>query len=65
LGGEVLDFANDGFAIQDFAEDDVLAVEVGGWDCGDEKLGTIGTYSLKSAQVITIKVILRLYQDPH
>lgn len=26
FGGEVLDFANDGFAGEDFAEDDVLAV---------------------------------------
>ena len=30
FSGEILDFADDRFAIQDFAEDYVLAIEVGG-----------------------------------
>ena len=49
LGGKVLDFADDGFTVQDFAEDDVLAVEVGGWDGSDEELGAIGAYVLELA----------------
>ena len=48
LGGEVLDLADDGFAVQDLAEDDVFVVQVGGCDGGDEELRAIGSY--KSSQ---------------
>ncbi len=42
LGGEVLDFADQRFAIEYFTEDDVLSVEMGSGNCGDEELGAIG-----------------------
>jgi hypothetical protein len=49
LGREVLNLAYDGFAVQDFAKDNVLAVEMRGGDRGYEELRTIGAYSPKSA----------------
>ena len=42
LSGEILDLADDGFAGENFAEDDVLPIEVRGWDRGDKELGAIG-----------------------
>jgi hypothetical protein len=42
FGLEVLDLADDGLAVEDFAEDDVLVVEVGGGYRGDEELGAVG-----------------------
>lgn len=42
LGRQVLDLANDGLAVEDFAKDNVLVVEVGGGNGGDEELGAVG-----------------------
>jgi hypothetical protein len=42
LCGEVLDLADDGLAIENLTEDDVLSVEVGSRNSGDEELGAIG-----------------------
>ena len=55
LGGEILDFSDNGFAIQDFTENNMLAVEVRGRDSCDEELGSIGAYLPKSAQSPTQK----------
>lgn len=38
----ILDLANDIHAVDDFAKDDVLVVEEGGGDRGDEELGAVG-----------------------
>lgn len=43
-GLEVLDLAHDALAVDDLSEDDVLLVEVGGRDGGDEELGAVGSY---------------------
>lgn len=42
LGLHVLDLANDALAIDNLAENNVLAIEVGGWNGGDEELATVG-----------------------
>ena len=49
LRGQVLDFADERFAVQDFAEDDVLSVQVRGRDRGDEELRAVGAFVLLSA----------------
>jgi hypothetical protein len=69
LGGEVLDFADDGLAVQDFAENDMFPVEMGGWDRGDEELGAVGAYVPKSVNVnlnLGQRIMKKkLYQDQH
>lgn len=45
-GAEVLDLADDGFAVEDFTEDDVLAVEVGGGNGGEKELGAVGVWDV-------------------
>jgi len=49
LGGQILDFADDGFTGEDFAEDDMFAVKVGGGDGGNEKLGAVGACAMVSS----------------
>lgn len=41
LDGCALDYSDDGTTGDDFSEDDVLAVEVGGSDCRDEELRSV------------------------
>jgi hypothetical protein len=43
LRGEVFDLSDEVLAVDDFAEDYVLPIKVGGWDGGDEELGAICT----------------------
>lgn len=43
-GLEVLNLADDGLAIQDLAEDDVLVVQMGGWYSSDEELRAVGIW---------------------
>jgi hypothetical protein len=44
LGGKVLDLSNDGLAVKDLSEDDMLAVEVRGRNGGYEELGAVGVW---------------------
>lgn len=44
-GASIFDFADDVDAVDDFAEDDVLVVEKGGGDGGDEELAAVGVGS--------------------
>lgn len=44
FGFEVFDLPDDGFAVEDFAEYDVLSVEVGGGHGCDEELGAVGVW---------------------
>lgn len=43
---EVLDLADDGLAVEDFTEDNVLAVEVGGGNGGEEELRAVGVWDV-------------------
>lgn len=56
LDGEVFDFADEGFVGEDFAEDDVFAVEVGGWDGGDEELGAVGAWRYIVSFLLTLRL---------
>lgn len=51
-GAGVLDLADEGLAGDDLAEDDVLAVEVGGGDGGDEELGAVGVCVVSSSPLL-------------
>merc|ERR1711879_467995 len=42
LGADALDGLDDVLTLDDFAEDDVLAIEPWAWDGGDEELGSVG-----------------------
>jgi len=44
LGLEILDLADDALAVDDFAEDDVLVVEMGCRDGGDEELRAVRSW---------------------
>jgi hypothetical protein len=47
LCGEIFDLSDNGLAVDDFAEDDVFAVEMGGWDGCNEELGAVSTCKVK------------------
>ncbi len=57
------DFANDGHAFKDLAEDDVLSVEPGGFGGGDEELGSVGvgssvSHGKRTDEVLDLEVFI-------
>lgn len=62
---EILDLADNAFAIQDFAEDNMLAIQVRSGDSCHEELGTIGACEVVMIELSGLREISCLWPGDH